>query len=122
MEPAALAMSAICSIGTASRTTGSASTSWSSRGKAARKTWWHPYRKMLSEAYSTYIAFEGDAEELLTFELAVIPGLLQTEDYARVLNEAGPAELDVDEIEKRVKIRAERQRILEGEDPSVCSP
>ncbi|MCO6011209.1 DUF5753 domain-containing protein [Actinoallomurus purpureus] len=34
-----------------------------------------------------------------------------------VLNQAGPAELGTDEIEKRVKIRAERQRILEGDDP-----
>lgn len=85
--------------------------------EGGQKDWWHPYRKMLSEAYSTYIAFEGDAEELLTFELAVIPGLLQTEDYARALNQAGPAELDIDEIERRVKIRAERQRILEGDDP-----
>jgi transcriptional regulator with XRE-family HTH domain len=85
--------------------------------EGAAKDWWHPYRKMLSEAYSTYIAFEGEADELLTFELAVIPGLLQTEDYARALNQAGPAELDPDEVEKRVEIRAERQRILQGEDP-----
>lgn len=85
--------------------------------EGVQKDWWHPYRKMLSEAYSTYIAFEGDADELLTFELSVIPGLLQTEDYARALIRKGPAELDDADIEKRVEIRAERQRILEGDDP-----
>jgi transcriptional regulator with XRE-family HTH domain len=84
---------------------------------SGQQDWWHPYKAMLSETYTTYIAFEGEAEELLTFELAVIPGLLQTEEYARALNEAGPAEIDADEIEERVKVRAERQRILERDNP-----
>lgn len=85
--------------------------------EGAQKDWWHPYRRMLSEAYTTYIAFEGDAEELLTFELSVVPGLLQTEDYARALIKKGPVELGDADIEKRVEIRTERQRILEGDDP-----
>lgn len=84
---------------------------------SGQQDWWHPYKAMLSETYTTYIAFEGEAEELLTFELAVIPGLLQTEEYARALNEEGPAEVGTDEIEERVKVRAERQRILERSDP-----
>jgi transcriptional regulator with XRE-family HTH domain len=84
---------------------------------SSQQDWWHPYRSMLSETYTTYIAFEGEAEEILTFELAVVPGLLQTEDYARALNREGPAEVGEDGIEERVKVRAERQRILEGDDP-----
>jgi transcriptional regulator with XRE-family HTH domain len=84
---------------------------------SGQQDWWHPYRSRHSETYTTYIAFEGEAEEILTFELAVVPGLLQTEDYARALNEEGPAEIDDDEIEERVKVRAERQRILERENP-----
>jgi transcriptional regulator with XRE-family HTH domain len=84
---------------------------------SGQQDWWHPYKAMLSETYTTYIAFEGEAEDLLTFELAVIPGLLQTEDYARALNEEGPAEIDADEIEERVKVRTERQRILDRADP-----
>ena len=85
---------------------------------SGQQDWWHPYKAMLSETYTTYIAFEGEAEELLTFELAVIPGLLQTEDYARTLNREGPSELDADEIEERVKVRAERQRILDRDNPA----
>lgn len=84
---------------------------------SGQQDWWHPYKAMLSETYTTYIAFEGEADELLTFELAVIPGLLQTEDYARELNREGPAEVDADEIEERVKVRAERQRILTRDNP-----
>jgi transcriptional regulator with XRE-family HTH domain len=84
---------------------------------SSQQDWWHPYRSMLSETYTTYIAFEGEAEEILSFELADIPGLLQTEDYARVLHREGPAEVGDDEVEERVRVRAERQRILEGKDP-----
>jgi transcriptional regulator with XRE-family HTH domain len=84
---------------------------------SSQQDWWHPYRSMLSETYTTYIAFEGEAEEILTFELAVVPGLLQTEDYARALNREGPAEVGEDGIEERVKVRAERQRILERDAP-----
>lgn len=85
---------------------------------SSQQDWWHPYRSMLSETYTTYIAFEGEAEEILTFELAVVPGLLQTADYARALNKAGPAEIDNDEVEERVKVRATRQQILERSDPT----
>lgn len=88
---------------------------WAREGR--QRGWWHAYREMLSESYSTYIGLEAEAEEILTFELAVIPGLAQTEAYARELMKEGPAEIDAAEIEQRVKIRAERQRILTGEEP-----
>jgi hypothetical protein len=57
------------------------------------------------------------AVTLWTFQLAVVPGLLQTEEYARALERNGPAVVDEEEIEKRVRLRAERQRILTGDDP-----
>lgn len=84
---------------------------------SGQQDWWHPYRSMLSDKYTTYIAFEGEADEILTFELAVVPGLLQTADYARALIREGPAEIGDDEIEERVRVRAERQRILDRDDP-----
>lgn len=84
---------------------------------SSQQDWWHPYRSMLSETYTTYIAFEGEAEEILSFELAVVPGLLQTADYARALLREGPAEIGGEEIDERVKIRIERQQILDRDDP-----
>jgi transcriptional regulator with XRE-family HTH domain len=81
--------------------------------------WWQPYSKTLSKRRSKYSAFlgaESDADESMTFELAVIPGLLQTEDYARGLLNQGPDEIDAAEIEERVQLRMERQRVLSGED------
>jgi hypothetical protein len=46
----------------------------------------------------------------------VVPGLLQTEEYARHMSRGGPRELDRDDIDRRVQVRMERQRILVRED------
>lgn len=79
--------------------------------------WWHPYRKMLSEAYSTFIGLEAAAASMSMFDQGVVTGLFQTEAYARAVIVGGPAELSADEIEKRVKIRMERQQLLVKDEP-----
>jgi transcriptional regulator with XRE-family HTH domain len=78
--------------------------------------WWHPYRE-LSPTYFTYIGLEQEASAVRTFQLSVTPGLLQTEDYARALIARGPGEIDEDEIERQVEVRAERQKLLTADDP-----
>jgi hypothetical protein len=79
------------------------------------KDWWQPYSRKLSKKYTAYIGLEADASSVLTFELCVVPGLLQTEDYARATIKAGPAELTAHEVDQCVAVRMERQRIfLEG--------
>lgn len=82
-----------------------------------QRGWWHAYREMLSENYSTYIGLEAEAAALLTYQPLVIPGLLQTDDYARAVIEAGPAEVDEAGILQGVEVRAERRSILFGDDP-----
>jgi transcriptional regulator with XRE-family HTH domain len=86
--------------------------------EGGQKDWWQPYRKMLSDRYTTYIGLEAEAQDVLTFELVVFPGLMQTEDYARALIQVGPAEITADEVEQRVRVRMERQKILRGNDPA----
>ncbi|RAY13855.1 transcriptional regulator [Actinomadura craniellae] len=83
-----------------------------------QRGWWHAYREMISERYSTYIGLEAEASSVLSFEPLMIPGLLQTTDYARALILGGPYELGADEAEHRVEIRAERQKILTDKDPA----
>lgn len=82
-----------------------------------QRGWWHAYREMLSENYSTYIGLESEAAALLIYQPLVIPGLLQTDEYARALVHAGPAELDDAGVEQRVRVRRERQSILTSDDP-----
>jgi hypothetical protein len=59
------------------------------------------------------VEFEAEARRISTFELSVIPGLLQTPAYARALQQGWLLE-DVDRL---VTLRVERQKILAGGDP-----
>ncbi|GGL07837.1 helix-turn-helix domain-containing protein [Streptomyces flaveus] len=68
-----------------------------------------------------FIDLEREAIALSWYENQVLPGLLQTEAYARaVLRNDVPA-LSEDEIELRVAARMARQKILHREDPPTAS-
>lgn len=79
---------------------------------ARQRGWWYSYRDVLPGRYEFFIGLEQEATSIRTFELAVVPGLLQTEDYARALVAGGPLELDHDEVERRVEVRMTRQQVL----------
>ncbi|MEO3812019.1 helix-turn-helix transcriptional regulator [Sphaerisporangium sp. B11E5] len=83
---------------------------------ARKHGWWYAYRDILPSHYQVYIGLESEAASIRSFELAVVPGLLQTRDYARALMTSGPLELDHDEIERRVEVRMTRQKILDAPD------
>jgi transcriptional regulator with XRE-family HTH domain len=71
--------------------------------------WWQ--RLGLSNRYATYIAYEEEATDLRNYEPTLVPGLLQTEDYARVVASVG-RETETEAIEERVQARLKRQEIL----------
>jgi transcriptional regulator with XRE-family HTH domain len=83
-----------------------------------QRGWWSKYADSLSGPYATYIGFESEATELLTYETLVVPGLLQTEEYARAVfgSSMRPANTD-DWVERKVKVRMERQVLLTREEP-----
>ncbi|WP_103504097.1 MULTISPECIES: helix-turn-helix transcriptional regulator [unclassified Streptomyces] len=58
-----------------------------------------------------YVEMERDATSIRVFQNQVMPGLLQTEEYARVLLESGRP----DNLNDRVTSRMSRQTVLEGE-------
>ncbi|GAA1904124.1 helix-turn-helix domain-containing protein [Streptantibioticus ferralitis] len=83
---------------------------------ASDEGWLRPYHSELPEEYTAYISFEAEARTVRNYESLFIPGLLQTEDYARavitgVLPMANPRE-----IEQRVQARMERQAVLTKDD------
>lgn len=84
--------------------------------KRSDKGWWQPYTTAISEKYATLIAFESEATSIRAFGPVAVPGLLQTEDYARALLLNGPARLSADEVETRIEARRSRQNILATED------
>ncbi|WP_051301393.1 DUF5753 domain-containing protein [Actinomadura rifamycini] len=71
---------------------------------------------MLPSKYEFYIGMESEASSIRTFELAVVPGLLQTESYAQALIRGGPLELEDEEIQRRLEVRINRQQLLTRPD------
>jgi transcriptional regulator with XRE-family HTH domain len=82
-----------------------------SRG-AEHQGWLQPYHAELPEEYTAYIAFEAEARSVRNYESLYIPGLLQTEDYARAVVVGGLPMATHTEVEQRVQARLERQALL----------
>ncbi|MDG4827893.1 helix-turn-helix transcriptional regulator [Solwaraspora sp. WMMD1047] len=81
-----------------------------------QRGWWAKYGQLPSN-YSMYVGLEGAAVEVKNFELAVVPGLLQTEEYAHAITSAAwPGQED--EVRRRVELRMARQACL-TEDPPL---
>jgi transcriptional regulator with XRE-family HTH domain len=72
--------------------------------------WWQRL-DALSSRYATYIAYEAEAVELHNFEPTLVPGLLQTQAYAREVISVG-RETDADTIEQLLHARLTRQDVL----------
>ena len=79
---------------------------------ARQPGWWHSFRDVLPNPYEVYIGLEAGAASIRNFEPVVVPGLLQTEEYAREIFRNGPIELDPDEVERLVEVRLARQEVL----------
>lgn len=86
-------------------------------GDAKDPGWWHAYNQFLSRKYSTYIAHEAEATCLRTYEPQVIPGLLQTAEYARRAIHKTLPEATPEDIEARVEVRMARQQVLTKDNP-----
>ena len=82
-----------------------------------KRGWWHSYRDVLPEWYATYVGLEAEAASIHTYEGEVVPGLLQTPEYARALTRATLITADEDDIERRADLRIQRQGRLEQPDP-----
>ncbi|MGH3511374.1 MAG: helix-turn-helix domain-containing protein [Pseudonocardiaceae bacterium] len=87
------------------------------RQEAGKRGWWSTSR--LPEWLANYVGLETEASSVRSFELELIPGLLQTEQYAReihVLRGQPP-----DDLERRVTARLRRQERLTSSDPLQLS-
>jgi hypothetical protein len=65
----------------------------------------------------TFVGFEAEADEIRKFEVELLPGLLQTQDYTRAVTRAVDPTGDPAEVERLVALRAERQKRLFGPHP-----
>ncbi|WP_434581785.1 helix-turn-helix domain-containing protein [Carbonactinospora thermoautotrophica] len=88
--------------------------------KARTRDWWDiEYGNVLSAGdYRDYLSLESDAAWLRMYESRVVPGLLQTQDYARAIIRAGKVEATEEQIDTLVEVRMSRQSLLQRQpDP-----
>src|SRR5690606_21563041 len=74
--------------------------------------WWHKYSDVLPSWFEVYVGLEEAASIIRSYELQFVPGLLQTEEYARAVVMLGHGDAPGEEIERRVALRMKRQRRL----------
>lgn len=79
---------------------------------ATQLGWLQEFEGELPEEYTTYISFEAEALSVRNYEGHLIPGLLQTEDYARALVAGVLPHLGPDDVGRRVEARLRRQSTI----------
>jgi transcriptional regulator with XRE-family HTH domain len=77
--------------------------------EARKRGWWQSYSEVLPDWFETYVGLEAEASEIRTFQPQLVPGLLQTADYARAVIVAEHPEASAEEVKKRVELRMKRQ-------------
>ena len=89
--------------------------------EARRKGWWHRFGPVTPSWLEPYLGLEAEAARLRDFQSMVLPGLLQTEDYARAILRAAPGAGPGDDVDQQVALRMERQTVLDGSaPPELC--
>ena len=79
--------------------------------------WWHRYSDLLPSWFQSFLGLETAAVLIRSYEVQFVPGLLQTEAYARAVIQIGFSSANTEEIDRRVKLRIDRQKILRRPDP-----
>ncbi|MFD0773060.1 helix-turn-helix domain-containing protein [Streptomonospora algeriensis] len=85
--------------------------------ESRRRGWWHVYGDVMPERFDVYLGLEPEAATLRFFQAEIVPGLLQTPDYARALMRAHPSPVSEEEIERRTELRIRRQEVVFNESP-----
>ncbi|MFF4401431.1 helix-turn-helix domain-containing protein [Streptomyces sp. NPDC001480] len=79
--------------------------------------WWEDFRGLLPTSFLDLAELEHHASYRHDIEFLTVPGLLQTEDYARAVFSYRVPELPKEDTELRVRHRMQRRTVLEGADP-----
>jgi hypothetical protein len=88
---------------------------------ANARGWWEEYSDVLPLGYMEFIGLEAEAASVAEWQNQAIPGLLQTEEYARQLHAAFQSVvlMPPGHVERRTRVRMIRQRVLTERDPSL---
>ena len=88
--------------------------------EANQAGWWHSFGDAMPNWFQTYVGLEEAAALIRTYQVQFIPGLLQTEDYARGIMLLNRPNLDSGEVDRRINVRTRRQKLLaDGNGPRL---
>jgi hypothetical protein len=79
--------------------------------------WWHRYTDLVADWFQDYLGLEESASRIQTWEQQFVPGLLQTEDYAKALMLHGWSPLASQSVQAQVTVRMRRQALLTRPNP-----
>jgi transcriptional regulator with XRE-family HTH domain len=85
-----------------------------------KQGWLQQFGSRLPQQVKTLIDHEWHAAEITGFQAVLVPGLLQTRDYARAVI-AGSVNMPAEEIDDRVAARLDRAEIFSEDRPPRCS-
>ncbi|MFL6144118.1 MAG: helix-turn-helix domain-containing protein [Labedaea sp.] len=74
--------------------------------------WWHRYSDLMPTWFQDYVGLEESASRIQAYELQFVPGLLQTEEYARAVAGPDQPEQSGSDIDRWVAFRLQRQKVL----------
>lgn len=86
-------------------------------GQSRQRAWWEAYGAVLPSAYETYIGFEAEATSILSYEAQIVPGLLQSAEYASAVIQADGVYEEEEVHSQRVAVRMARQAVLTRDPP-----
>jgi len=79
--------------------------------------WYQKFQDVVPDWFHVFVGLEEAAQLIRVYEVQFVPGLLQTEEYARAIIMQGAPGVDPDEVERRVALRMGRQELLTRENP-----
>ena len=85
--------------------------------QAKRPGWWKGMAEALPFGFAVHLELESTAHGIRTFAEQFVPGLWQTEDYARAVLGARSVTSAPEQIERQVAVRMRRQQVLDRDDP-----
>ena len=74
--------------------------------------WWQKYQDVVPDWFQVYVGLEEAAQLIRVYEMQFVPGLLQTEEYARAVVLQGAPGLEPAEVDRRVAVRLGRQNLF----------
>jgi transcriptional regulator with XRE-family HTH domain len=80
--------------------------------RANARGWWQQHGQVLPSWFEMYLGLEQAADVIRSYQVQFVPGLLQCEDYARNVISVGHRAEAVEEIDRRVRLRMARQKML----------